>query len=400
MHKFKIGTRVFISIVFLLLGLAFLLHTYFDSYRKQIDTLMKERDGVAFLRAATQANEAFTHYRILLYHARAGTTLPHGLELAKENADAAYERLGAAYGVYGARLGLGEEYLARRKRSHIAFPAVERLWRRVAVLPPDAVGNELLSDVYVTFIALSDHVSETSNMANDDDLPSYSLMDASVNHITHAMNRLFGFSGEGYSALITGEELPLESRLWAWDMSAYITDYNMVKVGANIENTLYYDRPDAAEMPYLRETQAAYAVYAQAGQEMSEVFSRAARGLEVDMETYDRQLQAYRTAMYDLWYTIADQLELRLTQRAEAAREKLYHALLVALVCSLFALGFFAYIMRDITRSFKVLEDATDRIVQGELDAGVPYQERGDEIGHMARCIERLRQSYWWLRDE
>lgn len=401
MHKLKIRTRVFISIVFLLLGLAFLLHTYFATYRSEISMLDKERDGVAFLRVATEANEAFTAYRMLLYHAPfAEADYAARVQAAKQEVDDAFLRLQEAYAHYGEGLGLSEAYLAQRGRSQILFGDFAEQWKAIAAMPPAEVDEEKIAEIYITFIALSDHVTVTSMMVNDADIPSYSLMDASANHITHAMNRMFGFPGKGYAALKRGEEMALENKLWSWDISTYITGYNMVKVGGDVENAFFHDKPSQAEAAYLEKTRAAYEGYMATGSAMSETFSRAARGLEVDMAVFDQHMIAYRTAMYDLWYKIADQLDVRLDMRLQAKRDALYQALLVALLCSAFALGFFVFIMRDITRSFKRLEATTDRIAQGELDAEVPYQEYDDEIGHMARSIERLRKSYWWLRDE
>nr|3ZRV_A Chain A, HAMP, OSMOLARITY SENSOR PROTEIN ENVZ [Archaeoglobus fulgidus DSM 4304]3ZRV_B Chain B, HAMP, OSMOLARITY SENSOR PROTEIN ENVZ [Archaeoglobus fulgidus DSM 4304] len=56
--------------------------------------------------------------------------------------------------------------------------------------------------------------------------------------------------------------------------------------------------------------------------------------------------------------------------------------------------------MSTITRPIIELSNTFDKIAEGNLEAEVPHQNRADEIGILAKSIERLRRSLKQLADD
>jgi PAS domain S-box-containing protein len=74
-------------------------------------------------------------------------------------------------------------------------------------------------------------------------------------------------------------------------------------------------------------------------------------------------------------------------------------AVSLGLLCVVLFGAYFAGLWR-VTRPLGKLEDSIGQIAEGRLDVKIPYPERGDELGGIARALQRLREVYQRLEDQ
>ncbi|NYZ14102.1 HAMP domain-containing protein [Azospirillum sp. RWY-5-1] len=86
---------------------------------------------------------------------------------------------------------------------------------------------------------------------------------------------------------------------------------------------------------------------------------------------------------------------LRATAAAAAKRAATDFAILlgVALVASAGAVAIGLMVVGSVTRAIGGLTGATTRIAEGDVQVTVPGEERGDELGHLARAIHAIRNA-------
>jgi HAMP domain-containing protein len=78
--------------------------------------------------------------------------------------------------------------------------------------------------------------------------------------------------------------------------------------------------------------------------------------------------------------------------KSASERIVLYFAISIVLA-AVFIAGVGYFTISGIANPIIELSKSADRISEGELDLEVPYQDRDDEIGVLARSVERLRRS-------
>lgn len=402
MKNLKITTRLAISIAFLLAALLFLVHAYYRASQKEMHALRLELQGVEFLTQLTKTAEAVSRYRISLVRENAGE---HGFQGATaEEQGAAHAQVEALLERYAANeepLGFADTYLQLRHRADISAGELERLWKEASQA---GYGESVRADYDELFRRMSllvEHVAETSGLVADEDLASNALITAITQHVSEAIMRTLGSESVGYDAVVQGRPAPHREQLRSWDYGIFVKRDNLRLVKRNIDSSNYYAIKETRRLRELDDRVArALAEYLAYGADYADGRIALGEGKTIDHGEYLRNTLGFTQAMYDLWYAAADKLVYILEARLEMERTAQRRAMLVTVAGILLALAFFAYVTRGIVRSLKDIEDAMDRVANGELDLEVPHLEKGDEIGSMARTLERFRRSYWWLREE
>jgi HAMP domain-containing protein len=90
----------------------------------------------------------------------------------------------------------------------------------------------------------------------------------------------------------------------------------------------------------------------------------------------------------------AENIAGEITKSIENASERVYFNLgIAAAIAIVFVVILAVFTTSSIARPITELSNTADRIAEGDLEAEVPFRDRGDEIGILAASIERLRRS-------
>ncbi len=83
-----------------------------------------------------------------------------------------------------------------------------------------------------------------------------------------------------------------------------------------------------------------------------------------------------------------------ITKSIESAGQQVYFNLgIAAAIAIVFVAVLAIFTTTSIARPIIEISRTADKISEGDLEAEVPYQDRADEIGILAKSIERLRRS-------
>ncbi|AAB89755.1 MULTISPECIES: HAMP domain-containing protein [Archaeoglobus] len=90
----------------------------------------------------------------------------------------------------------------------------------------------------------------------------------------------------------------------------------------------------------------------------------------------------------------AENIASEISKSVEGAIQQVYYALgIAAAIAIVFVIVLAVFTTSTITRPIIELSNTADKIAEGNLEAEVPHQNRADEIGILAKSIERLRRS-------
>ncbi|WP_456329773.1 HAMP domain-containing protein [Archaeoglobus sp.] len=90
----------------------------------------------------------------------------------------------------------------------------------------------------------------------------------------------------------------------------------------------------------------------------------------------------------------AENIADEISKSLEEALQQVYYSLgIAAAIALIFVVVLAVFTTTTITRPIIELSNTADKIAEGDLEAEVPHQDRSDEIGILAKSIERLRRS-------
>ncbi len=90
----------------------------------------------------------------------------------------------------------------------------------------------------------------------------------------------------------------------------------------------------------------------------------------------------------------AENIAGEISKNIEAALQQVYYAMgIAAAIAIIFVVVLAVFTTTFIARPIIELSNTADKIAEGNLEAEVPHQKRADEIGILAKSIERLRRS-------
>ena len=401
MKNLKITTRLAISIVFLIAALLFLVHAYFNTKQHDVQTLRQERDAIVFLTQMTATTEALSRYRISLFRILSGeegfedTIEDERLEVNQE-----FEKLKSLYLQYEKTFKFMPDLLEQRMRQIIKYEHIFDLWEKVSVADYHNVPLADYDHIFECLMMLSAHVAETSGLVADEDIATHALADTITLHVTEVMMRTLGAESRGYVSVVKGVPVDKESQLTSWDYGTFVMRDNLRLVENGIKSSRYYSFEETPHLHSLENNlQQALARYLKHGKQYAQVRIDMGEGKVVDHERYVTSGLSFTRAMFDLWYAGALKLDHMIERREEHARAAATTAIALTLLAVTIGFLFFVYVSRGIVASLKDIERAMDKVAHGDLDLEVPHLDNRDEIGSMARSLERFRTSYWWLKD-
>lgn len=402
MKNLKITTRLAISIVFLLGALLFLVHAYFTAQQSEVVALRRELRGVEVLRQLTHTAEAVSHYRISLFRIQAGEAgYESDAKTAFDTADAEMKRMLALYAEHAQELHFTPDALALRHRSDISDAEFDSLWQKISDAGYAEAAMEDYDELFKRMMLLVEHTTETSGLVADEDLGSYALISTITQHVSEVIMRTLGSEGAGYNAVVEGRPAAQIAQLRSWDYGTFLKRDNFRLVRRGIEASDYYEITPTESLGAIdSRLRSAYDNYLRYGTRYANLRIAMGEGRIISHADYLESGHGFTKAMFEIWNAGADKLTYLLQMRLEKTQRALNYAMIVTVAGILLAIGFFIYVTRGIVTSLRDIENAMDRVANGELDLEVPHLQNRDEIGSMARTLERFRRSYWWLRDE
>ncbi len=229
-------------------------------------------------------------------------------------------------------------------------------------------------------------VGDGSNLILDPDLDSYYAMDMTVLRLPELMDA----SGRALDLALVmaegGRDLAVSAEFLT-RMGAY--DTAVANLAASLD-AAYRGNPDGSMKPALDPVHAAFAA---AARDYSDALARLSPGAATDSPRPDAAtltaLQAETVRQADrLWQAALAEMDRLLAARIAGFRAKLWSSLGAALAVLAAAVVLAFAITRSIAHPLDRIGGVMERLAEGDRSVAVPFADRRDEVGAMARNVE------------
>jgi HAMP domain-containing protein len=395
MKNLKITPRLSVSILFLLLSLAFLFNAYIKAISANIVSTRLELEGTAYLRPLVGVlDKIVENYGLKLRVEGGEESAAVRLKASTAETTKAFDQFKAAYERTGPALGFDEASLKKHQRTQLEFSALQAQWQALATADPTSNQSARYAQLVRTFRIMMSYVGDSSALILDPDLDSYYLMHPLVKILPNTMDDI---SQAEYVIAMADKKALADEHGKASAVAAMLEDIDLDRVDTDLqisynEDQNYY----GVSQTLASRTKKELAEFDAAAHALASSLRSLTTGAS---ETSPRYLvaESARKSTYALWSTIVIELDSLLKTRLEHFESERNTALVKSLIALAIAIGFFWYVTHGIIVALKRLEKAMGEIAGGKLDCEVPGQDMKDEIGSMARTLEMFRKSYWWL---
>jgi methyl-accepting chemotaxis protein len=393
MKNLKIGSRIALSLAIFMLPLSYLLYSYYDSQTANINFALKEKAGLVHMRPGIDTLDAL----LAQYEARVkldkGKTTDTEVSALAAATDKAFTAYGEATKLLENELSLSHDGLKEWERSNLEFSGITAKWEAIKQSPATATPEQY--DALITDIrALISHAGDASNLVLDPDLDSYYLMDAVVFAVPSGIARVY--EAERYAFKLHSENRTLtdEEKAKLQTYASMLMENDVGRTGGDMQTSytkdaLFYGVSES----YKASTEAKLADYAKSHEAFSVLLTEWVKGKTPSLEALNQSTDQASAAAKIFWHAAANELDIMLTTRADVITGVRNLTLLISAGFIVFAFLIFGWIVRNIVRSLKKLQDAMVEISDGRLDYPVPCLELRDEIGNMARTLQIFQQT-------
>ena len=227
----------------------------------------------------------------------------------------------------------------------------------------------------VTYESLS-----TIKRADAWDVHTTEVLEAGANMVTGMINQETGVRGY----LVSGDKNFLEPYHLGKEQFREALDYLLVKTSDNPNATAQLQEIGAAANRWTTEIADREITLMEDPATVEEARQMEASGVGKGlMDAFRAKHQEF----VDAESALLDQRRLTKIEAGQLAANVIIAGGLVLLIAS-GAIGF--WLTQNIARAVARMTDITIRVSTDETDLSVPYQDRGDELGDMARAIERI----------
>lgn len=394
----KIKPRLSISILLFLLALFVLCTAYTQSISTNIAGTELEGQGVAYLRPLMNAMDNVAYHYSLKLRLEAGDASARAkLKIVADATSKAFDDLKDADTRLAESLQLTNRALKDHHRENLDASALQSQWQAIAGSDPNRVTRAQYNQLLDALKEKAAYVGDTSTLILDPDMDSYYLMHAMVISMPDTMAHVA--RGESL-ATVAFDRLPSDNgqKTNIGTLATLLEDIDITHTGSDMQSSYNEDPNHYGVSPTLKpNTQDKLAEYYSTNQTFAKTLRGLAGGSAPIVPTVMEQAEAAQKANHELWDASAQELDVLLHTRIAHFENQRNIALMKTLLPVLLALAFFVYISHGIIVSLKKLETAMSAISEGALDYAVPCQDMQDEIGSMARTLEKFRKSYWWL---
>ena len=394
--KIRIVYRPLLIVAALLLPLGGLFYYMFVGFSHDIEFARLEMRGTLYQRPLERLLKLVPEHQRLALRALAGDAgAATGRNAKAQEIDQAFAALGEADRAVGRELQFTDEGLRKRNREAVLLARFQKSWAEIKARSNEAGAgacHERHAALLVCIRLAITHVGDTSNLILDPDLDSFYLMDAVVVGLPSIQDRVAQITD--FAVTKEAAEAATAARFAVF--AAQIREMDVERVQSSLETCLNEDANFYGESKTLRPALAGpqSAFKAAASEFLALLDQRAANATPAaSPDEFLRKGEALRAASFVLWDAGVQELDqLLLIRSAHFASQRLTACVVIALF--LVVAGFvFWGVTRSITQPILALTKVSQTLAQGDLVTAIPFTDRPDEAGELARAMKLMTDS-------
>lgn len=365
--NFSIRIKLGVIVALFLAPIVLLSWLFIQQSTKDISFAQKERDGVVYLQGTWPAVVSLI----------AGSNDLSGTPASHFQSDANLGDLRK----YDASMETGE-----------AAKALDQLLRQ-AGWPNRALKRDAESEqVIAAARALLTKIADGSNLTLDPDLDSYYVMDVVSTKLPEFVDRLgtlLALARSGSNAKEINDDAKAELMVQLGQLDAASAGAK-----ASLDSAIKGNADGEADRKLGEVSKSFNHAAEQFAAEMKTIaaaFRDESKRRTVDLSRLTKRYEAALAASDAYWRASSVELDRLLASRISGFTMRLWMMLGIAGIVVAIALAATLYIARQISRPLHAMTNALDEIAAGRFDLALPGLGRKDEIGMMARAVDKFR---------
>jgi methyl-accepting chemotaxis protein len=295
------------------------------------------------------------------------------------------------------KLKFTKEELASRKKENIAPNLVNLKWKDLKAKSSDSSNldlNQNYTDLISSLRGMITHLGDTSNLILDPDLDSYYMMDVTLAAIPQTIQRIADIYHFALPLIKNNGKL---NRAEAMQLAVYISflkENDIARISGNFDTIYNEDKNFFGVLPSLKpNTEKHLQEYKQASENLVLVLQDVLNKKTVSYDQLTTATQNAKSKTMALWNNSVGELDKLIEVRIDTYRNDKNKVLIEKALTLLVSLICFYIITSGITNPLKKLIEIINRIANRDYKTIVEFQDRGDEIGKMARAVEALKKT-------
>ena len=389
MRQFTVSTKLNICVLGFVIPLVSLLYFYSSSIDERVDFAKNEVVGAHYLRPVVELLNTTQQHRELSIRTTLGDSgAAGGLQSLAAKGDELLKTLALMQDEYGKTLKLSDSEMTQRGKGGATFAKIRSGW--ASLIAGNA--NDAQYQAFITSIRdLITHVGDTSNLILDPNLDSYYMMDVVTVSLPQTLDRL----GSVYQFGATHHTTGLDTLRKTGAFVTMLEEADAARTRTGVETALIEDANYYGTVANLKsDVEPKLGTYLGANNQLTKLLE----ALEQDSQTDSipallaQTTQTRETAMA-LWEAANHTLEAMLEARVSTISNERNTILGLFSLGLVLAYAFFFLITRSIKKPLLAIKSAMVDMASGTLETAVPYTEKGDEIGDMARALSNFKDS-------
>ncbi|MEK6745426.1 MAG: ATP-binding protein [Pseudomonadota bacterium] len=235
-------------------------------------------------------------------------------------------------------------------------------------------------------------VGDSSILILDPDLDSYYLMDVAVNRLPRTITRVSDTTFRLYQQLADNKAISHELRTEANVAMRFLKEFEFDAVLADFEAVFREDKNFYGISPTLKqELDPINVLYKQKMEILFKMFNKMAAGEDMKGEYLLSMIYDTRNFLARMNSATLKELNALLLLRIEYYEQKKLNILILYSIAQAIGLWLFLFLTTSVTTPINRLYKAIVAISEGNLNTNVPSKNFKDEIGEIARGVEKFR---------
>ena len=391
LNNLTIRTRMLLSVSLFLVTLFYTMYDTHQAIGTGADFALREKEGVAYQRPLARLLLVSSKLRVTA----AAHGAPADIQTFTTAVDTGLADLKTAQTRAAEDLELTDEGFRKRGRERLRYAALMKEWQELKKNLFDNPGDSHDADI-ASFIAdlrgLVAHAGDTSGLSLDPDLDSYYLMDAVVNVLPRALDRLSVIGATTLSRL--GAGLSADDRIDTAVQARLLKESDISRIARDMDTSLKEDANFYKITPgYRAAISAAWDNYQVKNAALDELLGKIAAGGAVPPDDLRASLAAAQDASYAFIGKGLDELDKMLDMRVHDIRSQQMMSMMAALGGIAVSMLFYLLVVQSLTLPLYELVGTLRSLVAGRLDVAVPCRGVRSEIGDIAASAQFFKES-------
>jgi methyl-accepting chemotaxis protein len=400
--KLTIGARLFISAISFIIPIIVLGYFVADGIQTNIRFAENEKRGnLISIPLVNLLQDVSKHRIITTQHAVGQPVSKNDLDSLELSIDKNITLLNNIAPSIANDLQLSNAQLISQKKENLIIGNIKDRWDALSTSSEqewNASKGDLspaLKSQYSEFIGvlrgIISHVADKSNLILDPDLDSYYLMEASIvfapDIIDWVSAKQVLLNTQLSSADATSEEVQDSLAVTKY----YLNEYFGKRIEGDMETVFAEDANFYGELASLNSIKTPFETYKISRNKLLEALASVQPDQVTDLAALNKAFSIYTDDSYALWSLMQKSLDGLLDARIQDMKSYMLKLAFIGLLAALFSTFVYTLVQRSVTVPIRKLENAMKTLASGNLDTFVPYLDKRDEIGDMARALDSFK---------